>query len=182
MRPPKPSLLLLEMVELGELVRESPSPSDSPGRRKLLGRKGRWDLGAEPASQWDTHTGTPAQTHTHLHTHTQTDTHTRKQTQARKQTHTRANRPTLAQTDTHTRRASSVSAQTTTEPQSVTNTHTHTHPQGGALTDAQRAEPHRATPHHRLNSTMGRTACGHAALANQRTAGSDTSQRLVVLG
>lgn len=44
MSPPKPSLLLLEMVELGELLRESPSPSDSPGSRRLLGRNGRCDL------------------------------------------------------------------------------------------------------------------------------------------
>lgn len=41
MSPPKPSLLLLEMVELGELFLESPSPSDSPGSLKLLGLNGR---------------------------------------------------------------------------------------------------------------------------------------------
>jgi len=44
MSPPKPSLLLLEMVELGELLRESPSPSDSPGSLRLLGRRGRSNL------------------------------------------------------------------------------------------------------------------------------------------
>ena len=42
--PPNPSLLLLEMVEFGELLRESPSPSDSPGSLRLLGRKGRCAL------------------------------------------------------------------------------------------------------------------------------------------
>lgn len=41
MSPPNPSLLLLEMVEFGELLRESPSPSDSPGSLRLLGRNGR---------------------------------------------------------------------------------------------------------------------------------------------
>lgn len=41
MSPPNPSLLLLEMVEFGELLRESPSPSDSPGSLRLLGRSGR---------------------------------------------------------------------------------------------------------------------------------------------
>lgn len=40
--PPKPSLLLLEMVEFGELL--SPSPSDSPGSLRLLGRNGRCTL------------------------------------------------------------------------------------------------------------------------------------------
>lgn len=40
--PPKPSLLLLEMVEFGELL--SPSPSDSPGSLRLLGRNGRCAL------------------------------------------------------------------------------------------------------------------------------------------
>lgn len=44
MRPPNPSPLLLEMVELGELLRESPSPSDSPGSLRLLGRRGRCGL------------------------------------------------------------------------------------------------------------------------------------------
>lgn len=44
MSPPKPSLLLLEMVEFGELLRESPSPSDSPGSLRLLGRNGRCAL------------------------------------------------------------------------------------------------------------------------------------------
>lgn len=44
MSPPNPSLLLLEMVEFGELLRESPSPSDSPGSLRLLGRKGRCAL------------------------------------------------------------------------------------------------------------------------------------------
>lgn len=42
--PPNPSLLLLDMVEFGELLRESPSPSDSPGSLRLLGRKGRCAL------------------------------------------------------------------------------------------------------------------------------------------
>lgn len=41
MSPPKPSLLLLEMVEFGELFLESPSPSDSPGSFRLLGLNGR---------------------------------------------------------------------------------------------------------------------------------------------
>lgn len=44
MSPPNPSLLLLEMVEFGELLWESPSPSDSPGSRRLLGRNGRCAL------------------------------------------------------------------------------------------------------------------------------------------
>ncbi len=44
MSPPNPSLLLLEIVEFGELLRESPSPSDSPGSLRLLGRKGRCAL------------------------------------------------------------------------------------------------------------------------------------------
>lgn len=44
MSPPNPSLLLLEIVELGELLRESPSPSDSPGSLRLLGRSGRCAL------------------------------------------------------------------------------------------------------------------------------------------
>ncbi len=41
MSPPKPSLLLLEIVEFGELFLESPSPSDSPGSFRLLGLNGR---------------------------------------------------------------------------------------------------------------------------------------------
>lgn len=41
MSPPKPSPLLLEMVELGELFLESPSPSHSPGSLRLLGLNGR---------------------------------------------------------------------------------------------------------------------------------------------
>lgn len=49
MSPPKPSLLLLEMVEFGELLRESPSPSDSPGSLRLLGRNGRCALKKWPA-------------------------------------------------------------------------------------------------------------------------------------
>lgn len=44
MSPPNPSLPLLEMVEFGELLWESPSPSDSPGSLRLLGRRGRWAL------------------------------------------------------------------------------------------------------------------------------------------
>lgn len=51
MSPPKPSPLLLEMVELGELFLESPSPSHSPGSFRLLGLNGRDGL--------HTHTHTP---------------------------------------------------------------------------------------------------------------------------
>lgn len=38
MMPPKPSVLLLETVEVGELARESDSASESLASFKLLGR------------------------------------------------------------------------------------------------------------------------------------------------
>ena len=38
MMPPKPSVLLLEMVEVGELARESDSASESLASFRLLGR------------------------------------------------------------------------------------------------------------------------------------------------
>lgn len=44
MMPPKPSLLLLETVEFGELALESESASESLASFKLFGRSNFWDL------------------------------------------------------------------------------------------------------------------------------------------